>query len=231
MHNKCFEHVFVHVGRSDACHSAIASSLFEKERFKNECGYESTLDCIFRWVKWNLLQDTKVFRVLNATVMGVHCPIELEMDFIAPLNPCHVHDVSTWTLAGDFNTKRISWKVRGFSACQMRQLCVFTVPLSWNWASSLHRICHVHDVFTLTLIGDFIPKGISWKVLGFSVCQMRMDVHCSTEVEMGFIAPQNQPWPQCIHFNSNKKCQLKSKSLFSVKKQQLFIMTEFVRKT
>ncbi|GFV83469.1 hypothetical protein TNCV_982321 [Trichonephila clavipes] len=35
-------------GRHGAGHRAIASSLFEKERSKNECGCESTPDCNFR---------------------------------------------------------------------------------------------------------------------------------------------------------------------------------------
>ena len=58
----------------------------------------------------------------------------------------------------------ISWKVQGFFVSQMRQIWVLTVPLKWKCASSLHRICHVHDASTSTIAINVNAKANSFSL-------------------------------------------------------------------
>lgn len=85
-YNRSYKHPVVSVGLLDAYHTAIASSLFKKERSKKELGCESALNCNFRSVEWNLLEDARVFRVPNDTVMDVQCSTEVEIGVITPQN-------------------------------------------------------------------------------------------------------------------------------------------------
>ncbi|GBN79302.1 hypothetical protein AVEN_144710-1 [Araneus ventricosus] len=47
------------------------------------------------------------------------------------------------------------------------------------------------------------------------------------EMEMGFVCPQNVPWPWIVHFHSNKKLQGESFSFWQVSRNQLLNMSNF----
>lgn len=86
-YNKNLENPFVRVGRHRAYYRAIASSLFKKERSKNEYGCESISYCNFWSVEWNLLEGgTGFFSCPECDTYWCSLFHYVEIGLIAPRN-------------------------------------------------------------------------------------------------------------------------------------------------
>ncbi|GBL89992.1 hypothetical protein AVEN_178396-1 [Araneus ventricosus] len=54
-----------------------------------------------------------------------------------------------------------------------------------------------------------------------------LSIDRTLEMEMGFVCPQNVPWPSIVHFHSSKKYQDESFSFWQVIRNQLLNMRNF----
>ncbi|GBM30364.1 hypothetical protein AVEN_21480-1 [Araneus ventricosus] len=54
-----------------------------------------------------------------------------------------------------------------------------------------------------------------------------LSIDRTLEMEMGFVCPQNVPWPCIVHFHSGKKLQGESFSFWQVSRNQLLNMRNF----